>query len=45
MQNTTLLGSSNLVNNQTLLNVVMNNNLNPTAGASQTLNQLKGLRN
>jgi hypothetical protein len=45
MQNTTLLGSSNLVNNQTLLNVVMNNNLNSTAGASQTFNQLKGLRN
>ncbi|MEB0227180.1 hypothetical protein [Pseudomonas sp. 10S4] len=45
LQNTTLLGNSNAVNNQTLLNVVLNNNINPGAGASQNLNQLKGLRN
>jgi len=45
LQNTTLLGNSNLVNNQTLLNVVINNNLNPAASAAQNLNQLKGLRN
>ncbi|UWF46782.1 hypothetical protein NYP20_15630 [Pseudomonas sp. N3-W] len=45
LQNTTLLGNSNLVSNQTLLNVVLNNNINPAAGASQTLSQLKGLRN
>lgn len=45
LQNATLMGNSNLVNNQTLLNVVLNNNLNPGAGAAQNLNQLKGLRN
>jgi hypothetical protein len=45
LQNTTLLGNSNAVSNQTLLNVVLSNNLSPTAGASQSLNQLKGLRN
>lgn len=44
LQNTTLLGNSNTVNNQTLLNVVLNNNLNAGAGAAQNLNQLKGLR-
>ncbi|MEB0046760.1 MULTISPECIES: hypothetical protein [unclassified Pseudomonas] len=45
LQNTKLLGSSNSVNNLTQLNVVLNNNLNASAGAMQNLNQLKGLRN
>jgi len=44
LQNTTLLGNSNAVTNQTLLNVVLNSNINPGAGAAQNLNQLKGLR-
>ncbi|RON09998.1 hypothetical protein BK659_08815 [Pseudomonas brassicacearum] len=44
MQNTTLLGGGNQVNNLTSLNVVLRNNL-PTAGALDcSLDQLKGLR-
>lgn len=45
LQNTTLLGNSNAVSNLTQLNVVLNSNINPTAGAMQNLSQLKGLRN
>lgn len=45
LQNTRLLGSSNLVNNLTQLNVVLNNN-GPSAGALDcNLSQLVGLRN
>lgn len=45
MQNTTLLGASNMVNNMTQLNVVLRNNM-PTVGALDcNLDQLKGLRN
>lgn len=44
LQNTRLLGSSNMVNNMTQLNVVLNNN-GPSAGALDcNLTQLKGLR-
>lgn len=44
LQNTRLLGSSNLVNNMTQLNVMLNNNA-PSAGAMDAnLTQLKGLR-
>jgi len=44
MQNATLLGGRNQVNNLTSLNVVLRNNL-PTAGALDcSLDQLKGLR-
>ncbi|MGE8064688.1 hypothetical protein [Pseudomonas sp. NPDC089569] len=44
MQNTTLLGGSNVVRNLTSLNVVLNNNV-PSAGAlNGNLDQLKGLR-
>ncbi|MFV2944128.1 hypothetical protein [Pseudomonas japonica] len=44
LQNTTLLGGSNAVNNLTQLNVVLRNNM-PTAGALNcSLDQLKGLR-
>ncbi|EJL05197.1 MULTISPECIES: hypothetical protein [Pseudomonas] len=45
LQNTRLLGNSNLVSNMTQLNVVLNNN-GPSAGALDcNLNQLRGLRN
>ncbi|WP_030142708.1 hypothetical protein [Pseudomonas fluorescens] len=45
LQNTRLLGNSNLVNNMTQLNVVLNNN-GPSAGALDcNLTQLRGLRN
>ncbi|MGE7955331.1 hypothetical protein ACQKQA_01825 [Pseudomonas sp. NPDC089530] len=45
LQNTRLLGNSNLVNNLTQLNVVLNNN-GPSSGALDcNLTQLKGLRN
>jgi hypothetical protein len=44
LQNTRLLGSSNVVNNMTQLNVVLNNN-GPSAGALDcNLNQLAALR-
>lgn len=44
MQNTTLLGAGNAVNNITTLNVVLRDNV-PTAGAlNGNLDQLKGLR-
>ena len=44
LQNTTLLGGNNAVNNLTQLNVVLRNNM-PTAGALNcSLDQLKGLR-
>ncbi|MCG6576105.1 hypothetical protein EGM97_15465 [Pseudomonas sp. AF32] len=44
LQNTRLLGNSNLVNNLTQLNVVLNNN-GPSAGALDcNLTQLRGLR-
>lgn len=44
LQNTTLLGGGNAVNNMTQLNVVLRNNL-PSAGALDcNLSQLKGLR-
>lgn len=44
MQNATLLGGRNQVNNLTSLNVVLRNNL-PTVGALDcSLDQLKGLR-
>ncbi|AKK00701.1 MULTISPECIES: hypothetical protein [Pseudomonas] len=45
LQNTRLLGNSNLVSNMTQLNVVLNNN-GPSAGALDcNLTQLRGLRN
>jgi len=45
LQNTRLLGNSNMVNNLTQLNVVLNNN-GPSAGALDcNLNQLAALRN
>ncbi len=45
LQNATLLGGANAVNNLTQLNVVLRDNL-PTAGALDcNLSQLKGLRN
>ncbi len=45
LQNTRLLGNSNVVNNLTQLNVVLNNN-GPSPGALDcNLSQLKGLRN
>ncbi len=45
LQNTRLLGDSNMVNNLTQLNVVLNNN-GPSPGALDcNLSQLKGLRN
>lgn len=45
LQNTRLLGSSNMVSNLTQLNVVLNNN-GPSPGALDcNLSQLKGLRN
>ncbi|SDZ49772.1 hypothetical protein [Pseudomonas sp. NFIX28] len=45
LQNTRLMGSSNMVSNLTQLNVVLNNN-GPSAGALDcNLTQLKGLRN
>lgn len=45
LQNTRLLGNSNLVNNLTQLNVILNNN-GPSAGALDCdLTQLRGLRN
>ena len=45
LQNTRLLGNSNVVNNLTQLNVVLNNN-GPSAGALDcNLSQLTGLRN
>jgi len=45
LQNTRLQGNSNLVNNMTQLNVVLNNN-GPGAGALDcNLTQLRGLRN
>ena len=45
LQNTTLLGGGNMVNNMTQLNVVLRNNL-PSPGALDcNLSQLKGLRN
>lgn len=45
LQNTRLQGNSNLVNNMTQLNVVLNNN-GPSAGAlNSNLTQLRGLRN
>lgn len=45
LQNTRLLGDSNLVNNMTQLNVVLSNN-GPGAGALDcNLSQLRGLRN
>lgn len=45
LQNTRLLGNSNMVNNLTQLSVVLNNN-GPSAGALDcNLTQLKGLRN
>lgn len=45
LQNTTLLGGSNMVSNMTQLNVVLQNNL-PTVGALDcNLTQLRGLRN
>ena len=44
LQNTTLLGGGNAVNNMTQLNVVLRNNL-PSVGALDcNLSQLKGLR-
>jgi hypothetical protein len=44
LQNTRLLGSSNVVDNMTQLNVVLNNN-GPSAGALDcNLNQLAALR-
>ena len=44
LQNTRLLGSSNMVDNMTQLNVVLNNN-GPSAGALDcNLNQLAALR-
>jgi len=45
LQNTRLLGNSNLVNNLTQLNVVLNNNGPSTGALDCNLTQLKGLRN
>ena len=45
LQNTTLLGGSNMVNNLTQLNVVLRNNLPGTGALDCDLNPLKGLRN
>ncbi|MGH8384780.1 MAG: hypothetical protein ACRESJ_04690 [Pseudomonas sp.] len=44
MQNTTLLGSGNVVRNITSLNVVMRDNVPTTAALNGNLDQLKGLR-
>lgn len=44
MQNTTVLGNGNLVNNVTSLNVVMRQNLPTAASLNGSLDQLKGLR-
>ncbi|MBK5012220.1 hypothetical protein IAE33_004080 [Pseudomonas sp. S60] len=44
MQNTTLLGNGNFVNNVTSLNVVMRDNLPAAASLNGSLDQLKGLR-
>ena len=45
LQNTTLLGAGNMVNNMTQLNVVLRNNLPTTGALDCNLTQLKGLRN
>ncbi|WP_172962987.1 MULTISPECIES: hypothetical protein [Pseudomonas] len=45
LQNTRLLGDSNLVSNLTQLNVVLNNNGASTGALDCNLTQLKGLRN
>lgn len=45
LQNTRLLGDSNLVSNMTQLNVVLNNNGASTGALDCNLTQLKGLRN
>ena len=45
LQNTTLLGGSNMVNNLTQLNVVLRNNLPSTGALDCDLSPLKGLRN
>ena len=45
LQNTTLLGGSNMVNNLTQLNVVLRNNMPSTGALNCDLNPLKGLRN
>jgi hypothetical protein len=45
MQNTSLLGNSNMVNNITQLNVVLGNNGPSTGALDCNLTSLKGLRN
>lgn len=45
LQNTRLLGNSNLVNNMTQLNVVLNNNGASVGALDCNLTQLRGLRN
>ena len=44
LQNTTLLGGGNAVNNMTQLNMVLGNKLPSTDGLNSNLNQLKALR-
>ena len=44
LQNTTLLGGGNAVNNMTQLNMVLGNTLPSTEGLNSNLNQLKALR-
>lgn len=44
MQNSTLLGNGNLVNNVTSLNVVMRESVPTAASLNGSLDQLKGLR-
>ena len=44
LQNTTLLGGGNAVNNMTQLNMVLGNKLPSTEGLNSNLNQLKALR-
>ncbi|MNJ77015.1 hypothetical protein D3C77_744240 [compost metagenome] len=44
MQNSTLLGNGNHVNNVTSLNVVMRENVPTAASLNGSLDQLKGLR-
>lgn len=44
LQNSTLLGNGNLVNNVTTLNVVMRESVPTAASLNGSLDQLKGLR-